>query len=274
MKKYRGILLSLSVAAMLMGSFAVVSAEDATEAATEVVTEVTAAPVEDGELLASDREALELYAQSAIEMIVSASDEELEELIHPSSILSRNPESVIAAAESWKEVKEELGAYTGIESFDIKADGDIIVDSLCNFENGQNKVTITVDEKDLSLQSLQFETANASFGQKMKEAVLNTIMGVSIVFLMLLFLSALISQFKHVSKLEQLFNKSKKAPAAPAPKAAAPAPAPVVVEEEVVDDGELIAVIAAAIAAAEGTSTDGFVVRSIKKSNRNKWQRA
>ena len=32
--------------------------------------------------------------------------------------------------------------------------------------------------------------------------------------------------------------------------------------------------IAAAIAAAEGTSTDGFVVRSIKKSNRNKWQRA
>ena len=31
------------------------------------------------------------------------------------------------------------------------------------------------------------------------------------------------------------------------------------------DDGELIAVIAAAIAAAEGTSTDGFVVRSIRR---------
>ncbi len=36
------------------------------------------------------------------------------------------------------------------------------------------------------------------------------------------------------------------------------------------DDTELIAVIAAAIAAAEGTSTDRFVVRSIRKINRKK----
>ena len=41
--------------------------------------------------------------------------------------------------------------------------------------------------------------------------------------------------------------------------------------EDVTDDGELIAVIAAAIAASEGkTSTDGFVVRSIRKVNRRK----
>ena len=36
------------------------------------------------------------------------------------------------------------------------------------------------------------------------------------------------------------------------------------------DNSELIAVIAAAIAASEGTSTDGFVVRSIRKINRKK----
>ena len=46
-------------------------------------------------------------------------------------------------------------------------------------------------------------------------------------------------------------------------------------EEELADDGELVAVIAAAIAAYEGsTSTDGFVVRSIKRSKTNKWKRA
>ena len=59
--------------------------------------------------------------------------------------------------------------------------------------------------------------------------------------------------------------------AAPAPRAAAPAPAPVAAPAEVqeaADDTELIAVIAAAIAAAEGTTTDGFVVRSIRKINR------
>ena len=62
---------------------------------------------------------------------------------------------------------------------------------------------------------------------------------------------------------------------AAAPVAAAPAPvaAPVAepAVEDVTDDGELIAVIAAAIAASEGkTSTDGFVVRSIRKINRRK----
>ena len=35
--------------------------------------------------------------------------------------------------------------------------------------------------------------------------------------------------------------------------------------QELADDTELVAVIAAAIAAYEGTSTDGFVVRSIRR---------
>ena len=43
---------------------------------------------------------------------------------------------------------------------------------------------------------------------------------------------------------------------------------------EMTDDLELVAVISAAIAASENTSTDSFVVRSIKKVNRSKWQRA
>ena len=71
------------------------------------------------------------------------------------------------------------------------------------------------------------------------------------------------------------------APAAPAaapvaaPKAA-PAPAPVQApaEEDLTDDLELVAVISAAIAASENTSTDSFVVRSIKKVNRSTWRRA
>ena len=44
-------------------------------------------------------------------------------------------------------------------------------------------------------------------------------------------------------------------------------------EEELSDDLELVAVITAAIAASAGTSTDGFVVRSIRRSNNSKWAR-
>ena len=45
----------------------------------------------------------------------------------------------------------------------------------------------------------------------------------------------------------------------------------VVETEEMTDDLELIAVITAAIAAQEGTSTDGFVVRSIRRRTSNNW---
>ena len=51
--------------------------------------------------------------------------------------------------------------------------------------------------------------------------------------------------------------------------------AQIIENEELADDLELVAVIAAAIAAYEGaSSTDGFVVRSIKRSSSNKWQKA
>ena len=62
---------------------------------------------------------------------------------------------------------------------------------------------------------------------------------------------------------------------APVARAAAPKAAPVVAEEEeLADDTELVAVIAAAIAAYEGTSTEGFRVRSIKRAKTRKWQKA
>lgn len=290
MRKYKGLFVSVSMAAMLMTSGTVFAEEtETTEVVTEVASETEAASesvseeaaveseaqaaeeVVEGGISASDRASLESYAQQSIEMIVGMDDAQAEEILHPSSILSKYQDSMVASVQSWVNAKEELGAYKQILAQDIEVDDDIVIKTDCEFENGESVVTTTLSLDDLSLVSMEFATAEKTIGQKMEEAVLNTLMGVCVVFVMLFFLSFLISQFKHISKLEEGFKK-KNAPAAPAPAPVA-APAPVE-EEEVVDDGELIAVIAAAIAAAEGTSTDGFVVRSIKKSNRNKWQRA
>lgn len=290
MRKYKGLFVSVSMAAMLMTSGTVFAEEtETTEVVTEVASETESASesaseeaaveseaqaaeeVVEGGISASDRASLESYAQQSIEMIVGMDDAQAEEILHPSSILSKYQDSMVASVQSWVNAKEELGAYKQILAQDIEVDDDIVIKTDCEFENGESVVTTTLSLDDLSLVSMEFATAEKTMGQKMEEAVLNTLMGVCVVFVMLFFLSFLISQFKHISKLEEGFKK-KNAPAAPAPAPVA-APAPVE-EEEVADDGELIAVIAAAIAAAEGTSTDGFVVRSIKKSNRNKWQRA
>ena len=106
----------------------------------------------------------------------------------------------------------------------------------------------------------------------MKGAAINTVMGVGTVFAVLIFLIIIISLFKYVNKIGAKEEKPAALKAAPAP-APAPVPAPVV-EEDLTDDLELVAVISAAIAASENTSTDSFVVRSIKKVNRSTWRRA
>ena len=117
----------------------------------------------------------------------------------------------------------------------------------------------------------------ASIEDAMAEAGVNTIIGISVVFMALLFISFIISLFKYVNKFEQMLaNRKANKNAAPAPVPAA-TPAPVAVPVEETYDLELIAVITAAIHAyeeAQGNVVGGdLVVRSIKKRN-NRWQNA
>lgn len=200
-------------------------------------------------------------AEGLSDAIVQIEDEQME------AYMAQGDPFTVGAMTSWAEAKEELGeatdesagetevsyankAYTVTvpRSFE-KADANFV----CVFDEEGTPTSMTVDVQYPMSVTLQ-------------RAGLNTLMGIGTVFLMLVFLSFIISLFKYVPALVE--GKKKKAPEAEkAPAAVAAAPA---VEEEVVDDGELIAVIAAAIAASEGTSTDGFVVRSIRKVNRGR----
>ena len=117
----------------------------------------------------------------------------------------------------------------------------------------------------------------ASIEDAMAEAGTNTIIGITVVFLALLFISFIISLFKYVNKFEQMLaNRKANKNATPAPVPAV-IPAPVAAPVEETDDLELIAVITAAIHAyeeAQGNVVEGdLVVRSIKKRN-NRWQNA
>ena len=129
--------------------------------------------------------------------------------------------------------------------------GDKLLASLTFDKDGQIQ---TDDSGNYSFKFDEYKT----LGQKMQKAGLNTIMSMSIVFLVLIFISLLISCFKFIGLIGK--GKSDKSPVAVA---AAPA-APVSEPEDLTDDLELVAVITAAIAAASETeSADGLVVRSI-----------
>lgn len=112
----------------------------------------------------------------------------------------------------------------------------------------------------------------ASLADKLKEAGTNTIICIVVVFTVLIFISLIISLFKFINKAETAIvaRKARKAEDKNISETAIDNTISQITakEEEELNDMELVAVIAAAIAAATGSSTDDFVVRSIRKVRR------
>ena len=135
-----------------------------------------------------------------------------------------------------------------------------------NFENREVVFQLVYNYHDMEMTGVTINPVY-SFGEKMATAGLNTVICMSIVFAVLIFISLLISCFKIFPYLEE--QKKVKAAAAKAAKTENNVVTQIEQreeqEQELADDTELVAVIAAAIAAYEGTSTDGFVVRSIRR---------
>ena len=126
-------------------------------------------------------------------------------------------------------------------------------------------------EKAADFASGYVEKTDAKYYEILKKAGLNTILGMGTVFVVLIFISFIISLFKFIPALEQKFKKSAKTEIVNEKPTAALKTEMPEVSEDVTEDTELAAVIAAAIAASEGTSADGFIVRSIKRRKSNKW---
>ena len=99
-------------------------------------------------------------------------------------------------------------------------------------------------------------------GEIMKKAGLKTVMGMGTVFLVLILISIIIYLLGIIGKAQ------KKRPAETVGVSVTPAE-----PEDLTDDFELVAVIAAAIAASEGVPADQLVVRSIRrKASPNRWK--
>ena len=143
-------------------------------------------------------------------------------------------------------------------------------------EEGVFSVKIQGDVRDALVEVMYEEGTPASittnveytFGEKMEKAGLNTLLGMGTVFVVLILISLIISCFGIINKIQdKKANKAKKADVKA--EAVDNTIAQIIEKEELADDLELVAVIAAAIAASEGAaSTDGFVVRSIKRRKR------
>jgi sodium pump decarboxylase gamma subunit len=175
--------------------------------------------------------------------------------------------------DSWENIKNELGALVSIGSTaKVEAiDHGYSATIEAEFEKRNLEFSITTDSKLTKITSVAF-VPEYTLGERMEKAVFNTLMGMGTVFIVLIFISWLIGCFRYIRKFEDKINGKAQEPApAPLPEVSAP-----VVEEneELVDDLELVAVITAAIAASEGSSPSGLVVRSIRRAPAGKWKKA
>ena len=216
----------------------------------------------DSEIDETVKNQIETYAEGLTDEIIGLSDDQIEQYMESDDAFTSS------AMSAWEGSKDDLG--------ELKETGDVEI------EYSDNEYTATVPvkfdkedaefvyvfDKNMTPTSLAVDI-QYSFGTTMKNAALNTLMGIGTVFVILIFLIFLISLFKYVpgSGAQQVKKKKEAAVSAPAP---APVPVATAPVQEETDNSELIAVIAAAIAASEGTTTDGFVVRSIRKINRKK----
>lgn len=212
------------------------------------------------EIDANVKEALIATAEGLTETIIPLSEEEID------AYIESGDEFTVSAMEAWEGSLEEVGEKSADqgkagETEIVLADDQYTVTVPVLFEKADANFVYLFDEQGTPLSM----TVDVQYpmGVTLQRAGLNTVMGLGTVFIMLIFLSFIIYLFKFVP---MIFGGKKEE------KKEAPAPAPVVVApvQEETDDTELIAVISAAIAASEGTSTDGFVVRSIRKVNRKK----
>ena len=123
---------------------------------------------------------------------------------------------------------------------------------------------IYADDIFLTLESCVLNS-ESSFSELMGRAGMNTLLGMGTVFVVLILICFIISLFGLIPKIQNAFKKKEKAKEDGIDNTIAQ----IIEKEELSDDTELVAVIAAAIAAYEGAaSTDGFVVRSIRKARR------
>ena len=159
-------------------------------------------------------------------------------------------------------------AETGpiIETSEEKAvlqGNDIVINMKCTCEKGDADIEI-IFTNNLVAPELKSAAFNVEYtlGQKMSKAALNTVIGMGTVFIMLILISFIISLFGVFSGGGK--KKEKKTGV------------DLAVEQieknetaELSSNSELVAVIAAAIAAYEGSSdTSGFVVRSVRRIKR------
>ncbi len=197
--------------------------------------------------------------------------EEIEYMVGNDTGLMVDGYAFSKAIDSFYSAKSSMGLITGVTGSSASISGKQIIVEVEVTGEKKNAVAEIIFSND---QFLKLESASlnpvSSMGELMGRAALNTLIGMGTVFVVLILISLIISCFKVIPKIQENAAKKKAAKESVAEVAGIDNAMAQIEEQEAAieetEDLELVAVIAAAIAASEGAaSADGYVVRSIRR---------
>ena len=177
----------------------------------------------------------------------------------------KNIDAELAAIPTWLDLVDEYGDVadtTEGKDFTVtKSGGTLTTDMTLEFGKQDVTFEMVYDSVNMEVTGIGL-TPVQTMGQKLAKAGQNTAISMSIVFCVLILISLIIYCFKFIALIG---NKEKKAEPVKSEEKKETATVAAAPAENLTDDTELVAVISAAIAASEGTTTEGFVVRSINR---------
>lgn len=234
----------------------------------------------------ADEQALQTSVTSMLLTYSEYTDEEL--VSYGQQAIDSGYEQIAAMLNSLIAARAEAGAYRSVDDDweIVYGEGTADITVTTRFEERDVVFHITVSDSGDGSQGLNIDSATFtpvySLGDKLKSAGANTLFGIATVAIILLIMVGVISCFRFIPVLEARFaerkkekEKRKEQGLPEISETAAPSETAVSeVSENLTDDLELVAVITAAIAAMEDVPADGLVVRSIRRSPKNKWNRA
>lgn len=258
----------------------------------------------------AEEEALKISVTSMLMTYSEYSDEDL--VAYGENAVANGYEQISNMLNSLLAAREDAGAYRSVDD-DWKivyGEGTAEITVTTQFEERPVIFKMKVFESEENTGSLDIDSATFtpvySIWEKLGSAAANSLFGIATVAIILMLMVGVISCFRFIPMLEakyavwaekraviQAEKKARKAKLKEqkrraklglpevdeaqeeaSVKAEAEAAAENLSAENLAADLELVAVITAAIAAMEGVPADGLVVRSIRRSPRNKWNRA
>lgn len=223
-----------------------------------------------------DKEMLEQSAEIIIQSFSEMDDETFAQYEEGSELqvnmmllqsgLPIEKEEFVSMIHSWQASIDECGDYKKHVEYKVEAKtNEVILSTEATYEERKATIEFKFDDE-LKMESMDV-SAKYSTAEILEKAGMNTVLGMGTVFVVLIFLAFIISLLKYIPIIMGKFGKKEEKKEAVVTKTVA-------VEQNetpAMDDLELVAVITAAIVAETGTSSDGFVVRSIKRRTSNNW---